>query len=268
MLSHLNGATRLYLIVGDPVAQTKSPAGLTREFAARKANAVCIPVHVAAADFGAVMAAAKRVRNIGGIIVTVPHKFAALAHCDEATDRARLLGAVNVLVRLAEGRWRGDQTDGTAMVAALRRADCDPAGRRALVVGAGGAGSAVALSLVEAGVAALGIADTDARRRDDLVGRLASRTGMAVRAATADPSGFGLIVNATPAGMRPGDPMPVDAARLGNAAVVADLITEPVMTPLLEAVRRRGSAIVTGEDMFAVQAGMMADLLLAPEGYA
>jgi shikimate dehydrogenase len=268
MLSQLNGATRLYLIVGDPVAQTKSPAGLTREFAARKANAVCIPVHVAAADFDAVMAAVKRVRNIDGIVVTIPHKFAALAHCDEATDRARVLGAVNVLCRLADGRWRGDQTDGTAMVAALRQAGCEPAGRQALLVGAGGAGSAVALALIEAGVVALGIADTDAQHRDDLVRRLAERAGMAVRAASADPSGFSLVVNATPAGMRPGDPLPVDAARLDGGAVVADLITEPAMTPLLEAAHRRGCTVVTGTDMFAAQAGIMADLLLKTRGYA
>jgi shikimate dehydrogenase len=268
MLSQLNGATRLHLIVGDPVAQTKSPAGLTREFAARKANAVCVPVHVAAADFDAFMAAAKRVRNLDGIIVTIPHKFSALAHCDEVTGRARLLGAVNVLCRLADGRWRGDQTDGTAMVAALRQAGCDPAGRQALVVGAGGAGSAVALALIDADVAALGVTDMDAHRRDDLVRRLAIRAGAAVRAAAADPSGFGLIVNATPAGMRPGDPLPVDGARLDGAAVVADLITEPAMTPLLEAARRRGCKVVTGVDMFAAQAGIMADLLLNPRGYS
>ena len=70
MLEFLDGATRLHLIIGDPVAQTKSPAGLTREFAARKVNAICVPLHVAPADFDAVMTAAKRVRNIDGIIVT------------------------------------------------------------------------------------------------------------------------------------------------------------------------------------------------------
>jgi shikimate dehydrogenase len=266
MLPSLDGETRLHLIVGDPVAQTKSPAGLTREFAARKVNAICVPVHVTAADFDAVMTAAKRVRNIDGIVVTMPHKFAALRHCDEASARARILGAVNLLHRVAGG-WRGDMTDGTATVAALRRAGCEPAGRNALVVGAGGAGSAVALALIEADVASLAVADTDAARRDGLLARLAVRVAAAVRAGSADPAGFGVVVNATPAGMRPGDPLPVDAARLDPGAVVADLITRPAVTPLLEAARRHGCAIVTGDDMFAVQAGIMADLLLgAPRG--
>src|SRR5712691_13344612 len=111
MLPSLNGETRLHLILGDPVGQTRSPSGLTGEFVARGANAICIPVHVAPADFDAFVAAAKRAQNIDGIVVTIPHKFAALRHCDEASDRARFLGAANVLCRVAPDRWRGDMTD-------------------------------------------------------------------------------------------------------------------------------------------------------------
>ncbi len=154
-------------------------------------------------------------------------------------------------------------TDGTAMMAALRRAGFKPADKRALVVGAGGAGSAVALALIEAGIATLAISDTDPKRCRSLVERLAARAPAIAQAGTADPAGFDLVVNATPAGMRPTDPLPVDAARLEPSAYVADLITLPVVTPLLETARRRGCRVVTGEDMFAVQAGDMADILLA-----
>jgi shikimate dehydrogenase len=264
MLPSLNGETRLHLILGDPVGQTRSPSGLTGEFVARGANAICIPVHVAPADFDAFVAAAKRGLNIDGIVITIPHKFAALRHCDEASDRARFLGAANVMHRIAADRWRGDMTDGAAMVAALRRAGFRPAGKRALVIGAGGAGSAVALALIEAEVAALAVADMDTERRLSLIERLAARAPAAVRTGTADAAGFDLVVNATPAGMRPTDPLPVDAARLEPSAYVADLITRPAFTPLLEAARRRGCVVVTGEDMFAAQAGDMADILLAP----
>src|SRR5258707_15467798 len=152
MLPSLNGETRLHLIVGDPVGQTKSPSGLTGEFVARGANAICVPVQVAAADFDVFMAAAKRGQNIDGIVITIPHKFAALRHCDEASDRARFLGAANVLHRIAADRWRGDMTDGSAIVAALRRAGFKPAGNRALVIGAGADGSPPALALIEAEV--------------------------------------------------------------------------------------------------------------------
>jgi len=258
MLPDLSGETRIHLIVGDPISQAKSPAGLTQEFAARGINAVCIPMQVAVADFDGFVAAAKRVQNIDGIVVTVPHKLAAPRHCETLTKRARLLGAVNAMRREPDGRWFGDMTDGVALVAALRHAGCDPKGRRGLVVGVGGAGSAVALALAEAG-ARVAVHDIDAARRDDLRARLAA---LDIAAGSADPSGCDLVVNATPLGMTAGDPLPVDATKLAPRALVADLVTKPAVTPLLEAARSRGAAIVTGADMFAPQAGILADFLL------
>jgi shikimate dehydrogenase len=259
----LDGETRLHLILGDPVGQTRSPEGLTREFAARKVNAVCVPLHVAAGDFDAFMRAAKRVQNIDGFIITIPHKFAALAHCEEASDRAKFLGAANLLHRIAPGRWRGDMTDGVATVMALRRVGCEPQGLRVLVIGAGGAGSAVALALIEAGVAKLFVMDVDSERRSSLMHRLTLRAPDVLQSGTAITREHDLIVNATPIGMKPADPLPIDVAYLDSSAFVADLITKPVMTPLLEAAHCRGCRVMTGEDMFAVQASYMADILLA-----
>ncbi len=259
MLPALSGATRIHLIVGDPVAQTKSPAGLTGEFAARGVDAVCVPMQVAAADLDAFLAVARRVQNIDGIVVTVPHKLAATRHCDVLSERSRALGAVNAMRREPDGRWSGDMTDGVALIAALRTAGCAPDGRRALVVGAGGAGSAVVLALAEAGARAA-VHDIDAARRDDLVRRLAT---WKVAASSADPSGCDLVVNATPLGMTPGDALPVDVTRLGPGVVAADLVTRPAVTPFLTAARERGAQIVTGADMFAPQAGILADFLLS-----
>ena len=255
----LSGATRIHLIVGDPVAQTKSPAGLTREFSARGIDAVCIPMQVAPADIDAFMTAARRVQNIDGIVVTVPHKLAATRHCDVLSERSRALAAVNAMRREPDGRWSGDMTDGVALVAALHAAGVAPKDRRALVVGVGGAGSAVALALAEAG-AQVAVHDIDAARRDDLVRRLAA---WSIAVGSPDPAGRDLVVNATPLGMAAGDPLPVDAARLAPGTVVADLVTKPAVTPLLTAARERGAQIVTGEDMFAPQAGILADFLLA-----
>src|SRR5215475_8890384 len=231
MLPGLSGATRIHLIVGDPVAQTKSPAGLTREFSARNVDAVCIAMQVAPADIDAFFAVAKRVQNIDGIVVTVPHKLAATRHCDVLSGRSRALAVVNAMRREPDGRWSGDMTDGVALVAALRAAGCEPKGRRALVVGAGGAGSAVVLALAEAG-AHVAMHDIDAARRDDLLRRLAA---WKIAAGSADPAGCDLVVNATPLGMAPGDPLPVDAAGIGRGAMVADLVTRPTVTPLLVA---------------------------------
>jgi shikimate dehydrogenase len=262
MLPGLSGATRVHLIVGDPVAQTKSPAGLTREFSARGIDAVCIPMQVAPADIDVFLAVARRVQNIDGIVVTVPHKRAATRHCDVLSERSRTLAAVNAMRREADGRWSGDMTDSVALVAALRAAGCAPHGRGALVVGAGGAGSAVVLALAEAG-ARVAVHDIDAARRDDLVRRLAA---WKIAVGSVDPAGCDLVVNATPLGMASGDPLPVEAARIAPGAVVADLVTKPAVTPLLNAARERGAQIVTGEDMFAPQAGILADFLLSGHG--
>jgi shikimate dehydrogenase len=262
MLPGLTGETRIHLIVGDPVAQTKSPAGLTRVFAERGVDAVCVAMQVPAADLDAFMAAAKCVRNVDGIVITVPHKFAALRHCERPSARARSLAAVNVMRRERDGAWAGDMTDGIALVAALRAGGFAPQGRRALVVGAGGAGSAVVLALADAG-AHVAVHDTDAARREDLRARLRPRE---IAAGSADPAGFDLVVNATPLGMAAGDPLPVAPERLAPGAYAADLVTRPVVTPFLGAARRRGSPIVTGEDMFAPQAGILADFLLSTSG--
>jgi shikimate dehydrogenase len=261
----LNGETRVHLCVGDPITQVKSPAGLTQAFAARGVNAVCIPAHVAPADFPAFMSAAKRMLNVDGFVITVPHKFTAFAYCDALSDRARFLTAVNVM-RRDHDRWIGDMTDGIALLAALRARGFEPNGEGALVVGAGGAGSAVALALVHAGIGEIVIADLDAERRDGLVTRL-KMLSVNVRASGADPSGYRLVVNATPAGMAQDDPVPIDPARIDHRAVVADLITRPAVTPLLHAARKRGAVIVTGADMFAPQQNILADFLLAaPSG--
>lgn len=261
----MNGATRVHLIVGDPIAQTKSPGGLTREFAARRVDAVCAPAQVRSEDFDAFMVAAKTIQNVDGIVVTVPHKFAAAAHCDELSERASFLSGINIMRRVADGRWTGDMTDGVALVAALRAHGVEPRGARALVVGAGGAGSAVALAVVEAGAASVSICDVDTRRRDELIRRLGG-WGANVQAGAPNPQGFTLVVNASPAGMRVGDPMPVDAARIDPQTCVADLITNPVVTPLLAGARSRGCTTLTGEQMFHAQLKLLADFLLGASG--
>ncbi len=258
-----DGATRLHLIFGDPVAQVKAPGGISRAFAARGRNAALLPAHVPAGALGDFLRGADAVRNLDGMVATVPHKFAAFRHCATATERARLLRSANVLRRNGDGTWHGDMTDGLGFVGGLRAAGFDPSGRRALLVGAGGAGSAIALALVEAGVAALAVHDADAARRDALLRTLAGRGGGAeARAGSPDPAGFDLMVNATPAGMSPGDALPVLADRLEGRMFVADVITAPEVTPLLRAARALGCGTQTGVGMFAAQVELLADFLL------
>ena len=185
---NLSGETTVVPIVGDPIAQVKSPDGVTRRLTARGANTVVVPMHVAPADLDRFVEGIGLARSVSGIIVTVPHKFAAYAHCATATDRGHFLGSVNVMRRNADGSWHGDQVDGLAFVQAAVAAGCEPRGAAALQVGAGGAGSAIALALLEAGVAELALHDADARRRDALLGRLTERFGNRAVVGSADPA--------------------------------------------------------------------------------
>ncbi|MGA8033167.1 MAG: shikimate dehydrogenase, partial [Casimicrobiaceae bacterium] len=129
----LSGETRVIAIVGDPIAQVKSPAGVTRALKARGRNAVCVPIHVTSADLEGFIRGVSLAKNFDGIIVTVPHKFAVYHQCATATERAHFLGAVNTLRRNPDGSWHGDQLDGEGFVAGLRAAGCRPEGQRALL---------------------------------------------------------------------------------------------------------------------------------------
>jgi shikimate dehydrogenase len=257
-----DGATRLIPIVGDPIAQVKSPAGITAALQARGVNAYVMPVHVGVANVDACLVGLSLAHNVDAILATVPHKFAAFRHAATATPRATLLGAANVLRRNQDGTWHADMLDGIAFVTALRGAGCDPAGRRALLVGAGGAGTAIALALLDAGVAVLAIHDADLVRRDALLGRLAARGAGRTMAGSPDPTGFDLVANATPAGMRADDAPPVQTAGLTPAMTVGDVITVPEVTPLLTAARAIGCPTATGVDMFITGRDLIVDFVL------
>lgn len=259
----VDGATRLHLIIGDPIAQVRSPAGISASFQRRGANALVVPAHITSGDVDGVLASAKRIGNVDGIIATIPHKFALLAHATRKTSRAETLGAANLLRREADGGWLAEMSDGLGQVGALRKAGADPKGRRALLVGAGGAGSAIALALLDAGVASLAIYDADAARRDALIKRLGpTASGRAIAARSNDPAGADLVVNATPAGMKAGDPMPVAVERLALGTAVGCVITTDGGSPFVAAARAKGLTAATGLDMFHAQVEIIADFLL------
>ncbi|RXH22116.1 MULTISPECIES: shikimate dehydrogenase [Bradyrhizobium] len=265
MIPAPTGATRLYVIVGDPIAQVRSPAGVSAAFAARGHDGILMPVQVAPADLPDFLSVAARLKNLDGIVVTIPHKFACYQACTSATDRAHFLGVVNLMRRRADGSWHGDMVDGLGFLGAARAKGIDPRGMRALLVGAGGAGSAIALELVEAGVSELAIHDGLAGRRDALIGRLNALGKASVRAGTMDPAGFDFVANATPAGMKEGDPLPVDVARLAPSAYCGCVITRPEVSPFIAAARMLGCVTATGTDMYQRHQSIMVDFLLGTD---
>lgn len=262
MSQALSGATRVHFIVGDPIAQVKSPAGVTQAFHDAGRNAVCIPAHVAPADLAGWAQGVSLAQNVDGIIVTVPHKFSCFDLCATTSDRGRFLGAVNTLRRNADGTWHGDMFDGMGYVEALKSKGCEPQGQRALLVGAGGAGSAIAYSMVMAGVRELAVHDPDTVRRDGLIARLASLGLGKVSAGSSDPTGFDICINATPIGMKDGDPHPIDSTKFTAQQFVGCVITAPAVPPMVAAARAKGCNTMTGADMFARVRDLMVQFLL------
>lgn len=258
----LNGETRLFPILGDPIKFVKSPQRLTSGFMARGHNGLCLPMQVAGPDLDAVMRGLTHTPNVDGLLITMPHKFTAFTHCATCSETARLLGGVSVMRRNPEGSWHGDMLDGKAFVKAQIYQGAQPQGARVLLVGAGAAGSAIAIALLLAGVRELIIHDISASRIAQLLGVVAELGGGRVSAGTADPTGCDMVCNASPMGMADKDPLPVAGHLLTSSMFVGDVIAGHGITPLLQAARAAGCRTADGVQMVEAVQEMMLDFML------
>jgi shikimate dehydrogenase len=263
MLNQLSGATRLFPIIGDPVKYAESPQRLTRTFAARGHHGICVPVQVPDRDLDAVMTGLTAAVNVDGILVTMPHKFTAFGYCATSSERARLLGVVSVMRRNPDRTWHGDMLDGLAFVKAQTDHGAHIDRARALLVGAGGAGSAIAIALLEAGVRELVIHDVEQSRAAALLELTAHLAPGRVTAGPADPTGRDLVFNATPAGMEDGDPLPVDASLLTSSMFAGDVVAGHGVTPFIRAAQAAGCKTASGGHMVQAVQDLMADFMLS-----
>ena len=250
----ISGRTRLFAVLGDPVRQVRAPELLNPVFAELGLDAVLVPVHAPVAHLGEVVRGLQRAGNVDGLLVTVPHKAAALAFADVHSAAVRLAGSTNALRRGADGRWYAENFDGAGFVAGLATAGRPPAGKRVTLVGAGGAGGAIAAALVLAGVARLDVVDVDPARVRTLLDRLSDHAPGVVRhAATPYDDKADLMVNATPLGLAQDDPLPFDPTRLTPGTLVADIIMTPPETPLLRTAAAHGLPTHRGAPMLTEQ---------------
>jgi shikimate dehydrogenase len=250
----ISGRTRVFLILGDPVAQVRAPEVFNHLFRRHGVDAVLVPAQVAPPDFEGFVQHAFKARNIDGLWLAIPHKTPMLGLLDECDRLGRVAGAVNAARRNADGRIEGALFDGVGFVKALAGTGIPLPGRRVLVVGVGGGGVAIAASLAERGVGALALFDATPGRTDAVAERLRAEFGVDVHsAASADPAGFDLVVNATPLGLQAGDPLPFDVARLDAGAAVVDILMKNQPTPLLRACQARGIEAYPGFEMLVQQ---------------
>ncbi len=268
-----SGHTRLYAHIGDPIEQVQAPMLMNPLFRDAEMDAVMVAMQVGAADLAQVIQGLKRIANLDGILVTVPHKFAVCAHADRRSVTVELAGAANALRREADGTWFAENFDGLGFVAGLRAQGHEPRGMRVALAGAGGAGVAIAAALAEAGVSSLTVSDAVMDRACRLAERLnAWRAGVAVAgnwsASAADPvrGEADLLINATALGMGPGDPQPFEVRGLRPQAIVADIVMKPQRTRLLQAAAQAGLRTHEGRHMLEPQLPMYLDFFGAGAG--
>ena len=201
-VDYISGRTRLFAIVGHPIAQVRSPEMITAELRARGHDAILVPLHVLPEDFDACLPQLMRVRNLGGLVFTIPYKLRACALADELGAQARVVGAINALANGDDGRWRGDIFDGLGCVEAFRRRGLAFSGKRVMLLGAGGAGSAIAAAIAFERPASLRIFDIDGERAR-LLAETVARANPRVAIAAASPTtrDVDILVNASPVGM-------------------------------------------------------------------
>ncbi|UXN06437.1 shikimate dehydrogenase family protein [Bartonella sp. HY761] len=263
-MTKLDGSTRLYFVVGDPIAQVQAPVGVTATLQDLGLNAVCVPTNVASQDIATFFNSAKTIKNLDGILVTIPHKISGSQFCDHLSDRSKFLHAVNVVRKDGNG-LSGDMVDGLGYIAALNAKGCEFVGKRVLLCGLGGAGSAIAHALVTNGVGELAIFDMDENRQNDNIARLNALGLCRVVKGSRDVSGFDGAINASPAGMRNDDPLPFDVTTLSAHTWAGDVIAKPVETAWIIEAKKRGSTTVLGVDMFAKVRDLVVNFLLAKD---
>ena len=246
----ISGTTQLIAHLGYPTESFKAPMIYNPWFEKRGIDAVVVPMGVKPGDYAGTLAALARVTNLKGALVTMPHKVTTLSLADEITPTARIAGACNALLLRPDGTWLGDQFDGAGFVRGLLRKGRTLRGARVIVSGAGGVGSAIAASLAAEGVAHISLYDTCAASAEGLAERLrAHYPQLVVQTGSNDPAGFDVVVNATPLGMKEGDPLPFDVTRIDPAAMVGEVVMKTEYTPLLQAALAKGCGVQVGTDM-------------------
>jgi len=250
----ISGKTTLVAHLGYPTEAFKAPMIYNPWFEKAGVDAVVMPMGVKPEDFPDFLPLLFKLSNIRGALVTMPHKVATVELLDEVTPTVRVAGSCNAILRRPDGSLLGDMFDGAGFVRGVERKGRKLAGASALVIGAGGVGCAIAASLAACGVARMGLFDANAASADALGQRLKDNyPQLVVKTGSADPSGYDVVVNATPLGMNEGDPLPIDMSLLSPTTFVGEVVMKSEYTPFLREAMARGCKVQVGTDMLFEQ---------------
>ncbi|GGG68451.1 shikimate dehydrogenase [Salipiger pallidus] len=261
----ITGHTKTLAILADPVTHVRTPQALNARFEAGGVDAVLVPLEVPSAALEPMLKGLAGARNFAGAVVTVPHKTAVPALCDGLSARAAAAQSVNVIRRRSDGSLYGDILDGEGFVRGLEQAGVTLSGKRVFLAGAGGAASAIAFALAERGIAALTVANRSVAKAEALIARLAAHFSDVDFAAATDPAGHDIAINGTSLGLKPEDALPFDPNTLDPGTLVAEVIMQPEITPLLHSAEARGLSIHPGHHMLEAQLTEMLRFLTQEE---
>jgi shikimate dehydrogenase len=259
-VSYISGETRIFAIVGHPIEQVRSPEMVTAELTKRGRNAILIPLDVLPEEFESCVSQLMRVRNLDGLIFTIPFKQAACALASELSDQARAVGAINAMARGRGDQWVGDIFDGLGCVEAFRERQQSFRGRRVMLIGAGGAGSAIGVAVAHQGPAAMRIFDLDTRRATQLVEAI-EKIDPHIDVDLANPTveHIDILLNASPVGMLGDARMPINVVEIPSEIIVFDAIVKPELTKLLALAQQCGCQTIRGREMMRGQIKKIVD---------
>jgi shikimate dehydrogenase len=250
----ISGRTKLIAHLGYPTESFKAPMIYNPYFGRYDIDAVVVPMGCKAEDYPAFLNLVFKLSNIHGALVTMPHKVTSISLLDEVSATAKVAGACNAIRLGPGGTLVGDMFDGEGFVRGILRKGRALAGARVLVVGSGGVGSAIVASMAKAGVAELALFDAHGPSMNGLAERLRTHyPALKIGVGSKDPAGFDVVVNATPLGMKEGDPLPMDVDRIAPSTFVGEVVMKQEITPFLAAAKSRGCQIQIGTDMLFEQ---------------
>jgi shikimate dehydrogenase len=250
----IDGKTKLIAHLGYPTESFKAPMIYNPYFAKQGINAVVVPMGCKPDDFQEFLKLLFRLSNIHGALITMPHKVPIVGLLDEVSVSVKVAGACNAVRIEQNGKLVGDMFDGEGFVRGVLRKGRKVANARVLVAGNGGVGSAIAASFAKAGAAELSLFDAFAPMMNGLAERLkANYPHLRVNTGSNDPAGCDVVVNATPLGMKPDDPLPLDVTRIAPSTFVGEVVMKAEITPFLAAARERGCEYQVGTDMLFEQ---------------
>lgn len=262
-VDYVDGRTRIYGILGHPIEQVRSPQAITFALRKRGMNALLIPVQITPADFDDVFPNLIKISNLDGLIITVPHKLSVMRHLERTGPLAAFGAAASVIARSLDDKWIGEMFDGSGCVSAILQRGVELRGRNTLVLGAGGAGSAIAAAVANENPANLFISDPDEARSATLLSRLtAAFPHLRAKIGLPDLESVDVLINASPVGMLDASRMPIKAERFPPKLAVMDVITEPETTLLLSTAHKSGCVTIYGREMFDSQISAACDFLL------